>query len=49
MESKNIIAAISLSAAVIILYTLFFQPDPRTVKQNLENKKRFKPIQIHLP
>ncbi len=40
MESKNIIAAISLSAAVIILYTLFFQPDPRTVKQNLENKKK---------
>ena len=26
MDTKNIIAAISLSAAVIILYTLFFQP-----------------------
>ncbi len=29
MDTKNIIAAISLSAAVIILYTLFFQPTPK--------------------
>ena len=28
MDTKNVIAAISLSAAVIILYSLFFQPDP---------------------
>ena len=35
MENKNVIAAISLSAAVIILYSLFFQPDPETVKKNL--------------
>ena len=28
MEPKNIIAAISLSAAVIILYGLFFAPPP---------------------
>ena len=40
MDSKNVIAAISLSAAVIILYSLFFQPDPETINQNLtENKK----------
>ena len=35
MENKNVIAAISLSAAVIILYSLFFQPDPEAVKKNL--------------
>ena len=28
MDTKNIIAAISLSAAVIILYSLFFAPPP---------------------
>ncbi len=28
MDSKNVIAAISLSAAVIILYSLFFAPSP---------------------
>ena len=28
MDTKNIIAAISLSAAVIILYSLFFAPSP---------------------
>ena len=35
MDTKNIIAAISLSAAVIILYSLFFAPpppDPNRVK-----------------
>ena len=40
MESKNVIAAISLSAAVIILYSLFFQPDPATIKQNLAEQKK---------
>ena len=40
MDTKNVIAAISLSAAVIILYSLFFQPDPSTVRQNsIEQKK----------
>ena len=33
MESKNVIAAISLSAAVIILYSLFFAPSPKEIKQ----------------
>ena len=28
MDTKNVIAAISLSAAVIILYSLFFAPPP---------------------
>ena len=32
MDSKNVIAAISLSAAVIILYSLFFAPSPEKLK-----------------
>ena len=40
MESKNVIAAISLSAAVIILYSLFFQPDPTVIKKNLDEQKK---------
>ncbi|MDA9646142.1 membrane protein insertase YidC [Candidatus Pelagibacter sp.] len=40
MDTKNVIAAISLSAAVIILYSLFFQPDPTTIKQNLAEQKK---------
>ena len=40
MDSKNVIAAISLSAAVIILYSLFFQPDPKTIKENLAEQKK---------
>ena len=36
MDTKNVIAAISLSAAVIILYSLFFQPppDPNKIKKD---------------
>ena len=37
MDTRNVIAAISLSAAVIVLYSLFFAPAP-TVKQNLAKK-----------
>ena len=33
MDTKNIIAAISLSAAVIILYSLFFSPTPQERKK----------------
>jgi len=40
MDTRNVIAAISLSAAVIILYSLFFQPDPTVVKQNLAGEKK---------
>jgi YidC/Oxa1 family membrane protein insertase len=40
MDSKNVIAAISLSAAVIILYSLFFQPDPELIKENLAKQKK---------
>ena len=35
METRNVIAAISLSAAVIILYSLFFAPPPIS-KENIE-------------
>ncbi|MDB9820807.1 membrane protein insertase YidC [Candidatus Pelagibacter sp.] len=40
MDTRNVIAAISLSAAVIILYSLFFQPDPPAIKQNLAEQKK---------
>ena len=38
MDTKNVIAAISLSAAVIILYSLFFAPSPKEIK-NLDQEK----------
>ena len=40
MDSKNIIAAITLSTAVIVLYSLFFVPEKKITDQNLveENK-----------
>ena len=34
MDTKNIVAAISLSAAVIILYSLFFAPTTEQIKKN---------------
>ena len=40
MDNKNVIAAISLSAAVIILYSLFFQPNPKETKQNSVKQKK---------
>jgi YidC/Oxa1 family membrane protein insertase len=40
MDSKNIIAAISLSSAVIVLYSLFFIPEQTTSKQNLAEKNK---------
>ncbi|KRO55570.1 MAG: hypothetical protein ABS01_01235 [Pelagibacteraceae bacterium BACL5 MAG-120705-bin12] len=40
MDTKNVIAAISLSAAVIIIYSLFFQPDPATIKKNLAEQNK---------
>jgi YidC/Oxa1 family membrane protein insertase len=39
MDTKNVIAAISLSAAVIILYSLFFAPPPITKEQLSEKNK----------
>ena len=40
METRNVIAAISLSAAVIVLYSLFFLPEPQTNKDNLTDNKK---------
>ena len=40
MDSKNVIAAISLSAAVIILYSLFFAPSPQDTRQVQEEKNQ---------
>ena len=40
MEAKNVIAAISLSAAVIILYGLFFAPSPQKLNQIQEEKNK---------
>ena len=40
METKNVIAAIALSSAVIVLYSLFFVPEQSTRKQNLSEKNK---------
>ena len=39
MDSKNTIAAIALSSAVIVLYSLFFIPEKSTTGQNLVEKE----------
>ena len=40
MDSKNVIAAIALSSAVIVLYSLFFVPERPNTKQNLVEKNK---------
>ena len=40
MDTKNVIAAISLSAAVIILYSLFFAPSPQELKKINEKENK---------
>ncbi len=40
MDSKNVIAAIALSSAVIVLYSLFFIPEQNPKNQNLVEKER---------
>ena len=40
MDSKNVIAAIALSSAVIVLYSLFFAPEQSTTKKNLAEKNK---------
>ena len=42
MDNKNILFAISLSAAVIILWTLVFMPPPEEIKQNKINQEQVK-------
>ena len=40
MDSKNVIAAIALSSAVIVLYSLFFVPEQKKTNQNLVEKEK---------
>ena len=40
MDSKNVIAAIALSSAVIVLYSLFFIPEQNPKNQNLIEKNK---------
>ncbi len=40
MDSKNVIAAIALSSAVIVLYSLFFIPEQTSTNQNISEKKK---------
>jgi YidC/Oxa1 family membrane protein insertase len=40
MDSKNVIAAIALSSAVIVLYSLFFVPERQPVNQDLTEKNK---------
>ena len=40
MDSKNTIAAIALSSAVIVLYSLFFVPEKSSTGQNLVEKEK---------
>ena len=40
MDSKNVIAAIALSSAVIVLYSLFFVPEKSTIKKDLAEKNK---------
>ena len=40
MDSKNVIAAIALSSAVIVLYSLFFMPEKSTTSKDLTEKKK---------
>ena len=39
MDLKNTLAAVSLSAAIIVLWGLFFAPDPEQLKVQLEKEK----------
>ena len=40
MDSKNTIAAIALSSAVIVLWALFFVPEKSTLDQNIVEKEK---------
>ena len=40
MDSKNVIAAIALSSAVIVLYSLFFVPEKPKNIQNIDEKNK---------
>ena len=44
METKNVIAAIALSSAVIVLYSLFFMPEKSSTNKNLSEKNKIEQI-----
>ena len=46
MDSKNVIAAISLSAAVIIIYSLFFGPSQEEIKQKQIKQEQIKKEEV---
>ena len=52
MDTKNVIAAIALSSAVIVLYSLFFIPEKTEPKKSLiekdkiEQKARYKRLKF---
>ena len=45
MDLKNTLAAVSLSAAIIVLWGLFFAPDPQEVKEAQLEKERSEQVQ----
>ena len=44
MDSKNVIAAIALSSAVIVLYSLFFVPEKSSTKKSTVQKEKIEQI-----
>ena len=44
MDSKNVIAAIALSSAVIVLYSLFFVPEKSSTNQSAVQKEKIEQI-----
>ena len=40
MDQKNVLAAIALSSAVIVLYSLFFIPEQSSINQNSVEKEK---------
>ena len=48
MDSKNVIAAIALSSAVIVLYSLFFIPEQKNTQQNLIEKEKKQKVKFSL-
>ena len=45
MDLKNTLAAVSLSAAIIVLWGLFFAPDPQKVNEAQMEKERSEQLQ----
>ena len=48
MDLKNTLAAVSLSAAVIVLYGLFFAPSPQEIKQEQLEKEKWAQLEADM-